>query len=138
MGHAVTIEKTCSACGETKHVKDFPKRGGPYKYISANDPRKYDTQCKKCKYPWSVKYADPDYVNPKKPHLSPHSRENERWKKKKRAAYRKAVKARSLNKADRVRHTRIKSWQYMSALGCEECGERDPRVLDEGSAPRAK
>lgn len=112
----------CVNCGVEKRCLQFPKRGGlTYEKLKATDPRRYDTQCKLCKKP-RPSDAGPDYVHkePKTPGIG-------RPKKKKTKQTRK-VAARSKQQV-RI-ETRVRSMLYLSARGCEECGERDPRKLE--------
>lgn len=121
---------TCVNCGEEKRATRFPKRGGPsYEDIPATDPRRYDSQCKKCKKP-AKPGQDRDDV--KEPVEAKRSSGNKLAHKKKKAKARAAKpKLTPAQYKQKVRkETRIKSMIYLAEKGCENCDERDPRKLE--------
>lgn len=113
---------TCVNCGETKSALHFTKRGGlAYEDLLTTDPKRYDTQCKRCNKPRRPGQSRGDVTEPVILSRRKSGKGNLKPKEKLSAAQRKQ-KTRS--------HTRIRSMRYLAEKGCGECGERDPRVLE--------
>ena len=123
--------KTCTNCGKRKNLAFFPKRGGPtYKPLKNLDPRKYDTQCKLCKKAVRPGQDRSELKEPKQPNRAAATRAVHA-RRKEEAKQAKAAKNYNRTYKQRIREeTRIKSMIYLAEQGCEECTERDPRVLE--------
>lgn len=114
--------KTCDNCGETKSVERFNKRGGRYKKYRPLDVRRYDNQCKRCRKPSRPGQSRDDVKEPKVRHgnTGKNKLKGKELAKLTAKQYKKKVRG----------ETRITSMTYLADLGCEECGERDPRKLE--------
>lgn len=131
------VFKDCSNCGETKSVREYPKKGGKFRYLRLDDPNRYDAQCKDCKKPLYFKKLDPDYVPPKRRTKEEINQAKylKRMKAARRAAGKKTSNRRNrvnveISKQKRRARTRVESWKYLAANGCGNCSIRDPRLLD--------
>lgn len=121
--------KTCSACGEEKTLNTFPYRywRKGWKKMRAADPQKYADSCKDCTRAKNAVEVDPDF--PADRGRRP-GRPNKRWeghrpmtaaeKHEYRVSYKRRVR----------RRARIACLRYLAKKGCEECGCKDPRVLE--------
>lgn len=118
---------TCVNCGEVKSALHFPKMSGPYKKFKVYDPRRYNKQCKRCIKPALPGQSRDEVKEPKIRHKAKggHAACKKRWAKPPKEKL-------TLNeqRRKRRRETRIKSMWYLAEKGCEECGVRDPRVLE--------
>lgn len=115
----------------------FPKLHGlRYENIGATDPRRYGTQCKRCIKPAKPGQSREDVTEPKimsKRGLTKAKLRTKRRKEVGPTARRSKKQERERQNEARTRirrRTRISSMQYLAKKGCEECGERDPRVLE--------
>jgi len=108
----------CDSCDEKKRLTEFHKNGTGQKY-EANDPRRYRPTCNRCLAPTNSSVADPAFQPDRKG--PPKRTRRTRIEKNKYAAAGKRKIRRS---------TRIACLKYLSAQGCAECGQRDPRVLE--------
>lgn len=127
-------EKTCVNCGETKKVSRFPKRGGPsYERLPALDPKRYDSQCKRCKKPAMPGQSREDVKEPIEVKRSVGTKRGYAKNRKPGKPGRPRKKNKlvpAAYKAKVRKETRIESLRYLASNGCEECGERDPRKLE--------
>lgn len=118
---------TCRYCGETKGALHFPKLHGYYQKYKTTDERRYDKVCKTCRKPLKPGEKRED-VKP----VMIRSRSYGGKRKKKPNKKRPRKGKFDANESRRVRkvETRIQSLRYLAEKGCEDCGERDPRVLE--------
>lgn len=122
--------KTCNTCKKEKPLRKFPKRGGIYKKYKASHIKRYDTQCKLCKKPTKPGQDRSSLEDVKERVASTRARANHK-KKKDEAKRLKRAKNAQVKYKTRVRiETRIQSMEYLAKKGCQECGIRDPRVLE--------
>jgi hypothetical protein len=108
--------KDCTKCGQTKRFADFALVGD-WRKKRANNPKRYRKVCKECTRASNAAKVDPNFKPKRKPPAKGQTKEQ---KQAAHAAYKRKVR----------RETRIKIMEYLSERGCEECGERDPRVLE--------
>lgn len=110
--------KVCRTCKEEKRLADFALTG-QWRKKRAADPKRYRKDCKECCRAPSAAQTDPHF----KPHRFTRAAPNSQSPADKRAsaaAYKRKVR----------RETRIKALEYLAKKGCNDCGERDPRVLE--------
>lgn len=116
---------TCRYCGDTKSALHFNKLSGYYRKYTTTDVRRYDKVCKRCRKPLKPGQKREDVPEPKV---------MARTKRKKKRTKPVRLNKRKYNaneqRAFRRRETRITSMRYLAENGCEECGQRDPRVLE--------
>ena len=111
--------KACNMCGETKRLADFAFQGHDWRKKRAADPTRYKARCKKCTRAPSATEVDPNFKPTRSPRRA-YGTGTPATKRESAAKYRAGVR----------RASRIKSLQYLAEKGCQECGIRDPRVLE--------
>lgn len=118
---------TCKWCGETKSALHYNKLSGYYRQFKTTDEKRYDKVCKTCRKPRKPGQTRED-VKPVKIISRSYGRSGRKKPNKKRPSKRKYT-PNERRKQIRVA-TRVQSMRYLAEKGCEECGERDPRVLE--------
>ncbi len=119
-----SASKVCSKCGEKKTLDNFHRLyrdlfeeiDGVIHRIKATDPRKYTSACKYCTYQPAANNEDFGADRKTKWTMSGRRTGN-------------PVPAAERKRQQRDR-TRIQSLLYLAEQGCENCGERDPRLLE--------
>lgn len=117
--------KACASCGEEKSLDKFGYahwRSG-WKQKRAADPEKYRDSCKDCTKAKNGVEADPEFKADRRG----------RPTKKARAPSRNTPEGRKyqrMQKRSLRARARAACLRYLASKGCEDCGERDPRVLE--------